>query len=330
MNEIRKGSEFQGLPENSYVVPGLVDIHCHGVAGLDVMEGWAREIGARLRTLGIEYYCPTTVCAPWSELRTFLESVRQGFPGFAGVHLEGPFINSEKSGAQPAGHIRAPNIAEFKRELGELSGLIKIATIAPELPGGAELAMELSALGIRVQAGHTDATFSELSHAKHISGLTHFYNAMRPLGHREPGAVGYGLLNDIDCELIYDRIHVSREAAEILIKCKSANRIIGVSDGTKLSGMEDGAKAQMWGLEVWKEDGCARLPSGTLAGSASTQMDVFQNMWADFGIEAAVAACSVNPRKALNLPAPSMWLVMSADGRLLRTLEGDLTSAAAG
>ena len=312
-----------------HLVPGLVDIHCHGYSGLDVMEGRGAEIGAKLRQLGIEWYCPTTITSSWQDIRSALQSLKNGFPGFAGVHLEGPFVNKAKVGAQPSDHIRPFTLDELKTELGELLSLLKIVTLAPELPGAIELITKLTNNGIRVSAGHTDADYDTLFEAKKrgLSQMTHFYNAMRPFTHRDPACVGFGLLEFIDCEVIYDRHHVSREAVELLWKCRGPNEMLGISDGTKLSGVKDGTEATMWGHSVTKQGGCVRLANGTLTGSCITLADAFKNLWQDLGPEAAVMSCSVNPRRALGLPEPEMWLVVDSQGRTQSIHAGKLSLA---
>ncbi|MGI8924659.1 MAG: N-acetylglucosamine-6-phosphate deacetylase [Fimbriimonadales bacterium] len=318
---------FSWTGEGDTLVPGLVDIHCHGVDGFDVMGGEAREVGDALRSRGIEWYCLTTVTASWEDIRRALEAIGAGFPGFAGVHLEGPFINPKRAGAQPEQHVSAPDCDLLERQIGEHLSLLKIVTLAPEMQGALPLVRELVSRGIIVSAGHTDATFAQMEDgfANGVTNLTHFYNAMRPFSHRDPGAVGYGLTRSANCELIYDSVHVSKEAAELLLLCRGPFEVIGISDGTMLSGKSDGAKARMWGHDVEKIDACARLADGTLAGSAATLLDVFTNLWQDFGPETAIMACSENPRRLLGLAEPEMWLRVAADGQVTDILEGKLS-----
>lgn len=304
----------------STLVPGLVDIHVHGAKGLDVMAGQTNALLAELRRLGIEHACPTTVTATAQDVQTALRAIDPGAPGFAGVHLEGPFISREKPGAQTPENIREASHAAFEELVGEHAGLIKIVTLAPEIPGGAELATYLRKRGIIVSAGHTNAIYEQLATAP-VDHMTHFYNAMSPFGHRELGAVGYGLSQPVLCELIYDRVHVSKPAAEILWKAKKPDRMVAVSDGTMASGMADGWSGVMWGNAVTKREGAVRLSDGTLAGSAVTLADVFKFLWQDLGPEVAIAACSTNPRKALGLPESKMRLKVEDDGTIIEVLE---------
>ena len=305
----------------STLVPALVDIHVHGVKGLDVMAGQANDIVRELRRIGIEWCCPTTVTASPHAIERALSAVDPDLHGFAGVHLEGPFISTKRPGAQPLESIREPSIESFREVVGDYERLIKIVTLAPEIPGAGELAESLLRDGKIVSAGHTDATFEQLESCVAVTHMTHFYNAMSPLGHREPGAVGFGLGSPIVCELIYDRIHVSKPAAQILWQAKRPDKMIAVSDGTMASGTADGWIGTMWGHAVAKKDGAVRLADGTLAGSAVTLVDVFKYLWQDLGPEVAIAACSTAPRKALGLPEARMWLRVEEDGTIIEVLE---------
>jgi len=301
------------------IVPALVDIHVHGVKGFDVMDGKSNDVVRELRGIGVEWCCPTTVTASDADIQGALAAIDPATPGFAGVHLEGPFISPDKPGAQPVDAIRDPSVEAFEKCVGEFGDLIRIVTLAPERPGAENLIEYLKARGVIVSAGHTNATYEELCSAG-PNHMTHFYNAMSPLGSREPGAVGYGLTEDVRCELIYDHVHVSQPAAEILLRAKGERKVIGISDGTAASRMPDGWSGIMWGSKVVKENGAVRLEDGTLAGSAVTIADVFKNLWQDFGHEVAVSACSTAPRLALGLPEPAMWLRVDDAGTIIEVL----------
>lgn len=314
------------------LVPGLVDIHCHGVVGYDVTEGGTAQMIAVLRSRGVEWVCPTTVAAPLDRLRQIVEEVPAETPGFAGFHLEGPFLSPSYPGAQPETHLRLPSVHEFGDALGDVFPKIRIVTLAPELPGAEELIRFLFQRGIIVSAGHTDAN-KEVMQAAASAGLrhiTHLFNAMRPFHHRDPGIVGFGLTSTLVCELIYDRVHVSRLAASLVFNAKRLSDVVAISDGTALSSMPSGTVAQLWGKEVRLEGRAARLADGRLCGSVATIVDVFQALWQDFRDfpERAVAACSLNPRRALGLPAPEMWLVVGRDGAIEEVLEGNLRQPA--
>jgi N-acetylglucosamine-6-phosphate deacetylase len=310
------------------LVPGLVDIHCHGAEGHDVNEGGAVEAIAALRKRGVEWVCPTTVAAPLDRLREIVEEIPPETPGFAGFHLEGPFLSPSYPGAQPEMYLRMPSVQEFDHALGGVLPKIRIVTLAPELPGAEELIRFLFRRGIIVSAGHTDAD-KEVMQSAASAGLrhiTHLFNAMRPFHHRDPGIVGFGLTSTIVCELIYDRVHVSRLAASLVFIAKRLADVIAVSDGTALSGMPSGTVRQLWGHEVRVEARSARLADGRLCGSVATMPEVFQALWQDFPEfpERAVAACSLNPRRALGLPPAEMWLLVGREGAIEEVVAGNL------
>jgi N-acetylglucosamine-6-phosphate deacetylase len=304
-------------PTELTLIPGFVDIHIHGAFGIDFMSASKDQmllLCDQLAKIGYESFLPTTVTASLGDVRRALGNLPD-HPMIGGFHLEGPFISPKHPGAQPQDKILDPtNAQEEWREVLEDERL-KVVTLAPEVPGALELARYLHSRGVVVSIGHTDATFAE-SRAGYEAGVqhtTHTFNAMRGLHHREAGTVGYALTNDaLRCELIYDRHHVSRDAAELLFKCKPAGGVIAVSDSTMATGMAAGEKLAMWGLEVVTSPGEVRLASnGALAGSAITLLDAFRNLHADFGPEAAVRACCLNPRQALRMPGePRTWVAL--------------------
>lgn len=313
-------------PGLDYLIPGLVDTHCHGLAGLDVMAGDSKAIGERLRDLGVEWVCPTTVTGTWAEIRQAIDAIGSGFDEFAGVHLEGPFIAEKMAGAQPRDAIVPCSVSTLTTELGHRVRMLKYVTLAPELPGALELVRWLASERIVPSCGHSDATAADLLAAREagLDRMTHFYNAMSGLHHRESGCVGFGLSHAPKCELIYDGHHVSKDAAAILIKCVGVTRVIGVSDGTLLSAMPDGTEAAMWGHDVVRADGKAQSKDGMLCGSCATLVDVFQNLWADFGPEVATFACCLNPREELGLGEAGVWLVVRSTGEVKDVLSGNL------
>jgi N-acetylglucosamine-6-phosphate deacetylase len=301
------------------LVPGLVDIHIHGAFGIDFMGATRAQMDLlceQLADIGYEACLPTTVTAPLGDVKKALGNLPDS-PMVAGFHLEGPFISPKHPGAQPPDKILSPaEAAEEWREVLDDERL-KVVTLAPEVPGALDLARYLSARGVVVSMGHTDATYAEARAGFEAGALhtTHTYNAMRGLHHREAGTVGYALTTDaLRCELIYDRHHVSREAAELLLRSKPAGGVVAVSDSTMATGMAPGERLTMWGLEVVTSSGEVRLASnGALAGSAITLLDAFRNLADDFGPEIAVRACSLNPRAALRMMGePRVWVVFDA------------------
>ena len=316
------------------LVPGFVDIHIHGAFGIDFMSASLSEMEElchKLEERGYETFLPTTVTAPLEDVKRALSNLpKHAMVG--GFHLEGPFISPKHPGAQPIQSILDPTGAQEEWRQVLEDERLKVVTLAPEIPGALDLAKHLSARGVIVSMGHTDATF-EQSRAGFDAGAqhtTHTYNAMRGLHHREAGTVGYALLNDaLRCELIYDRHHVSKEAAELLLRNKPAGGVVAVSDSSKATGMPAGKKITMWGHKCVTGDGEVRLASnGALAGSAITLLEAFQRLAEDFGEETAVRACCVNPRQALRLHGSARtYLVMDVRHEITERIEAGAARA---
>ncbi|HVL38449.1 MAG TPA: amidohydrolase family protein, partial [Fimbriimonadaceae bacterium] len=259
-----------------------------------------------------ETFLPTTVAARAQDVLQAVERLPE-HPMIPGFHLEGPFLSPAFPGAQPPTAILDP--IEAGPEWDEVFDhpKLRLVTLAPERPGAPELIARLASRGVVVSMGHTDATWMEARQgfAQGARHTTHTFNAMRALHHREPGALGFALGEDrLYSELIYDRIHVSRAAAEVLVRCKPADRLLAVSDSSMATGLPDGSEVAMWGHRCVIHDGSVRLADGgSLAGSTITLYDAFRNMAADFGPEAAILACCLNPRRALGLTTePRLYL----------------------
>lgn len=302
------------------LTPGFVDIHCHGGFGVDFMSADAAQIkdwAEQLYQEGYEFFLPTTVTCSAAAAGKAISNLPD-HPMIAGVHLEGPFISPDYPGAQPPSLIRDPLGREAAWDDILQDPRIRVMTLAPERPGADQLIKELNERGIIASMGHTAATFEE-ARAGFKDGVrhsTHTFNAMKGLHHREPGALGFILSEPgIMAELIYDRIHVSFGAAKALFQAKGAGGVIAVSDATRAAGMASGTEFEMWDLKVVTHNREVRLKSnGALAGSAITLKDAFVNLCQDFGLEAAVRACSLNPRRALRMTdRPRVWVRFSPD-----------------
>ncbi len=296
-------------PAETLLVPGFVDIHIHGAFGIDFMSADTKQISElceRLWEVGYEGFLPTTVTASPQDVLRAINSLPPD-QMIWGFHMEGPFISSIYPGAQPKSQIIDPPVGPSEWDPVLDDRRLRVITLAPERPGAIALIERLHARGVKVSMGHTNATYAQ-AEAGFQAGAdhsTHTFNAMRPLHHREAGMVGYALGNDdMYTELIYDRHHVCREAAEILVRCKPADRVVAVSDSTMAAGLPAGQNIDMWGLECVVGEQQVRLKDGTLAGSAITLLDAFRNLHADFGPEVAIRACCLNPRKAIGHTAP--------------------------
>lgn len=308
------------------LVPGFVDIHIHGSFGVDFMSATKDEMldmADKLSEIGYEAFLPTTVSASSADVARALTNLPEDdrMPGF---HLEGPFISPQFPGAQPLEAISAFPKRSDKSWLQIFEDpRLKVVTMAPELPGALEFAESIRDRSIRLSIGHTNATFAEAKKG-YESGFrhaTHTFNAMRAFHHREPGALGFALGEDaMWTEIIYDRKHVSKEAASLLFKLKPKERVLAVSDGTMAAGMPEGSTFEMWGHNVRVCDGAVYLDgTRTLAGSAITLQDAFRNIAQDFGAEMAIHACCLNPRSALGMrDAPKVWVEFTPQFEFVR------------
>ncbi|MFO1225486.1 N-acetylglucosamine-6-phosphate deacetylase [Roseateles sp.] len=309
-------------------LPGFIDTHVHGGGGRDSMEGAeALDVLTRLHARhGTTALLATTMTAPMAEieaaLHAFAPAIAQRRPGAArvlGVHLEGPYLNPERLGAQPD-HIAPAALAEVQR-LHALAP-IRVLTLAPELPGHLALIGPLRDLGIRVQIGHSNADYDGgcAALAAGAAGFTHLFNAMTPLHHRAPGLVGAALAHAQHAELIPDLLHVHPGAMRAALRAIPG--LFCVTDATAAAGMPEG-EYQLGGQPVRLCQGGVRLPDGTLAGSALTMDQALRHL-VQIGLllEDASRRVSTLAAEFLGLPdrgriAPGAW----AD---LVLLDGDL------
>jgi N-acetylglucosamine-6-phosphate deacetylase len=307
-----------GLADN-ILLPGFVDLHIHGGFGRDVMSGSTEELldlCERLEEVGYEGFLPTTVTAPPAAVREMMERLPT-HRAILGVHLEGPFLSPKHPGAQPRDWIVEPpqDASDWDPILDDPR--LRLVTMAPEIRGGHALIARLAGRGVVVSMGHTDATFEEAADAHRLGAAhtTHTFNAMRGFHHREAGIAGFAMVTpSLLAELIYDRVHVVPDAAHLLLTAKGDAGVVAVSDGTLASGMPVGSRIEMWGLNCVVGEGDVRLAEGgALAGSAITLLDAFRNLAQDFGPETAIRLCSLNPRRALGMGQPKVWIEVDPD-----------------
>ena len=296
------------------LVPAYFDVHIHGSAGHDVMEGSAEAFGTIGRFLarhGVGAYLPTTVTMSIDATLKSLDGMakfigrRVGGPRLMGIHIEGPFLSPHKKGAHPAGLLQTPSVELFDRMWEASAGTIKLMTIAPELPNALDVIVRAASLGVRVSLGHSDADAAAAKAGVKAGATTatHTYNAMRNFDHKASGLVGEVLTNDhLFAELICDGFHVDPAAVEIYWRCKGADRAILITDAMIAAGMPDGVY-KLGELDVRVKDGKCILDENTLAGSTLTLDRGVRNFAAftDAGIDVVSRLASRNPARMMGL-----------------------------
>jgi N-acetylglucosamine-6-phosphate deacetylase len=290
-------------PGAPLLLPGFIDLHVHGGAGRDIMEGGdaAVQVARCHAEHGTTSLLATTMTAPTEDLREALSTIgalcRSGAPGAArvlGMHLEGPYINAGKLGAQP--DFARPVALQELQELNALAP-IRLLTLAPEVPGNMDAIAQLVAAGFKVQLGHTLGTYEDGVQAlqRGARGFTHLFNAMRPLHHRMPGMVGAALAHAQYAEIIPDLLHV--HAGAIRAALRSIPCLYCVTDSTAATGMPDG-EYRLGRQPVTKCLGGVRLADGTLAGSTLTMDRALRNLVDVIGLALDDAARRVSTHAA--------------------------------
>jgi N-acetylglucosamine-6-phosphate deacetylase len=291
------------------VVPGFVDLHCHGGGGHTFTTGdLAQARGAAEFHLrhGTTTMLASLVSSPFELMRDatagYLPLVQEGV--LAGVHYEGPYLSGARCGAQNPEFLRDPSVAELTEliELGE--GSVRMVTIAPELPGAIKAIALLREHGVLAAIGHTDATYEQARAGIAAGGTvgTHLFNGMRPPHHREPGPV-VGLLDSVAvCELIADNIHLHPGMLAFAARAAGPDRAALITDAMDAAGMPDG-DYELGGQQVVVADRVARLArNGSIAGSTLTMDEALRNaVEAGIPLPDAAAMASTTPARVLGL-----------------------------
>jgi N-acetylglucosamine-6-phosphate deacetylase len=237
-----------------------------------------------------------------------------------GIHLEGPFISKARRGVHPPDAIAAPSVETLERLLKAADGLVRIVTIAPELPGSIEFIEAAVAAKLVVGLGHTDADYDQTRAAVQAGArhAVHMYNAMRPFGHRDPGIIGAILTDpDVTAEVIADLVHVAGPAIQVLIGSKGFDTVLLVSDGIAATGMPDG-NYRLGNFEVNVRDGICRDSEGKLAGSTLTLDRALRNIVAlGVPLRDAVRMATVLPARRLGLAGKKGIIAVGADADLV-------------
>lgn len=284
--------------ELDFLVPGFIDIHCHGGGGKYFSEDVTTAIEAHHKA-GTRIQIASLVTAEIQTLVSQIDYLKS--QDIYGIHLEGPYLSAKYCGAHDPSLLRLPNLAEIKELLAAGDGTVKIITIAPELPGAIEAIEFLTNNGVVVAIGHSDAKAEDTKAAISAGAkvVTHFNNAMAKLGTTD-SLSNIALQSDIYLEQIQDGEHISYSDA-LSIVSKAGNRIIAVTDAMSAAGCVDG-DYRIGSLPVTVKDKVARLSgTNTLAGSTLTMLDAFLNFVEIVGVEQAVNYTSINPAKLLGV-----------------------------
>ena len=330
------------------VVPGFLDIHLHGGAGLDLMRALVEELprlGKFLTLHGVIGYFATTVAAPLDATCAALERLADAIENKApadhgivarplGIHLEGPFLSHKRRGVHPPEYLVEPTIPIFERLWQAARGHVRMMTIAPEIPGAMEVISEAVRRKVCVSIGHSDA---DLPAARQAVGAgahhaTHTFNAMRPLDHRDPGIIGEVLSDDtMTADIIADGIHVSPEVVKLFLEAKGPERAVLITDAISATGMPDG-HYQLGPIQVEVRDG--KCTAGdSLAGSVLTMDRAIRNItkFSNWTLREAVRAATLNPAHAVGLSkqygklaagAEANFVVLTPTGDVLKTVVG--------
>ncbi|MDC3412181.1 N-acetylglucosamine-6-phosphate deacetylase [Terrihalobacillus insolitus] len=267
--------------ENGYICPGFVDIHIHGVDGVDLSDdqmGVFEEIAVRLPKYGVTAFLATSRTSSKKDLVRFLGTAsryrdKNGRAArLLGTHIEGPWISKKYKGAQPEEYIRRLSWEDVDEIIDPYKDVVKKVTIAPEELDDYTIISCLARCGIQVSAGHTNASLDDIGRAMEygLNQLTHTFNAMSMLHHREPGVVAAALYySELICELITDGLHVHPKVIELLYRVKGKKGVALISDCTGYNDLEDG-EYFLRNKHLVKKENKVTLKSGNLAGSALT------------------------------------------------------------
>lgn len=296
---------------DKYILPGFIDTHIHGAYGIRIDDavGDHNKITKFEATQGVTSIAITTDTAEFGKIleqieRAVMLSKTCHGTKIVAIHAEGPFLSQSKKGAMNPEYILAPDNDKLDRMIAAGKGMLKLITIAPDKDGSIEFIRYAKSKGLVVSMGHTDADF-ETAQAAIDAGatqLTHTFNAMRPINHREPGVLGAVFTNpDVKCEVICDYIHLHPAIIKMIYLIKGADKINMISDSGTAAGIEV-SEFEVDGVKRYVKDGVVRLADGTIAGSARTLLDGVKNL-----VSSGIPLCDVSKMASLN-PAKTLGI----------------------
>ena len=322
--EVKDGRFGQILPEKvpadaidldgATVIPGLIDVHSHGNSNADFSDGdyeGLKTMAAYYLSCGVTSFAPASMTLPYDVLATAFATAKRlvaeqpsGCARLMGIQMEGPFFSEKKKGAQNAAYLKNPDFEGFKKLFEDSDGLVRIVDIAPELPGAADFVERASKL-CTVSVAHTDSDYDHAKEAfsKGATHLTHLFNAMPGVHHRNPGVIAAAVENPrVRAELICDGLHVHPASVRLAFAMFGPERMVLISDSGRCAGLPDGSEFELGGQIAKLTQGVARLADGTIACSA---INLYQGMTNAilFGIPEAdaIRAATYNPACALGV-----------------------------
>ena len=299
--------------QGATVIPGLCDVHNHGNSGEDFSDGsydGLVKIAKYLASEGITSFAPASMTLPYDVLekafatgRKLADTQPEGCSRIMGIQMEGPYFSEKKKGAQNGAYLKTPDFEGFKKLYDGCGGLVRIVDLAPELDNSVEFVEKASKL-CTVSVAHTD---SDYDHAKAAfdagaTHLTHLYNGMPSIHHRNPGVIPAAVENpNVRAEIICDGLHIHPASVRLAFSAFGADRMIIISDALRCCGMPDG-EYELGGQQVFLSGGIAKLADGTIAGSATNLFECMRRAMS-FGIaeEDAIRAASFNPACSLGV-----------------------------
>jgi N-acetylglucosamine-6-phosphate deacetylase len=294
------------------LIPGMIDVHIHGAGGHDMMDGTTESIEAVSRLCaqtGCTAFLATSVTSSLEDLLAMIDGVarvvgREPGARIVGIHSEGPYLNVRRKGMQNEAHLRNPDLGEMERIVRHARGLLKMVTVAPELSGGLELVDFLRERGIIASVGHSDATYETACEAfeRGASHVTHCFNQLRPIHHRDPGPVVAAFeRSGVSLEAIVDGVHLHPAIVRLMHRVKGPERVVLITDAMQAMLLGDGTY-RFGGHEVTVQAGRATLADGTLASSTVTMNQALRRaVEAGIPLQDAVRMASATPAELLGL-----------------------------